>query len=230
MRVFADRIEAGQRLATKLEYLRGEEPVVLGLPRGGVPVAAEVADALAAPLDVIVVRKLGVPHQPELGMGAVGEDGIRVINEEVVRMAGVTPEDIDKVERRERAEVEARARRFRSGRTRVPLVGRTAILIDDGIATGSTMLAACQVTRAAGARRVVVAVPVAPAEAVRSFRNEADEMVCVLTPSMFYAVGQWYADFTQVSDAEVTRLLQREPVPLRTQDEPPGDDLAGPPA
>lgn len=228
--MFADRIEAGQRLARRLEYLRGEEPVVLGLPRGGVPVAAEVADALGAPLDVIVVRKLGVPYQPELGMGAVGEDGIRVINEEVVRMAGVTPEDIDKVERLERAEVEARARRFRSGRTRVPLAGRTAILIDDGIATGSTMRAACQVTRAAGARRVVVAVPVAPAEAVRSFRNEADEMVCLQTPSMFYAVGQWYGDFTQVSDAEVTRLLQRESVPLPTQDDPPGDDLAGPPA
>lgn len=230
MTMFADRIEAGQRLARRLEYLRGEEPVVLGLPRGGVPVAAEVADALGAPLDVIVVRKLGVPYQPELGMGAVGEDGIRVINEEVVRMAGVTPEDIDKVERLERAEVEARARRFRSGRTRVPLAGRTAILIDDGIATGSTMRAACQVTRAAGARRVVVAVPVAPAEAVRSFRNEADEMVCLQTPSMFYAVGQWYGDFTQVSDAEVTRLLQRESVPLPTQDDPPGDDLAGPPA
>lgn len=228
--MFADRIEAGQRLARRLEYLRGEEPVVLGLPRGGVPVAAEVADALGAPLDVIVVRKLGVPYQPELGMGAVGEDGIRVINEEVVRMAGVTPEDIDKVERLERAEVEARARRFRSGRTRVPLAGRTAILIDDGIATGSTMRAACQVTRAAGARRVVVAVPVAPAEAVRSFRNEADEMVCLQTPSMFYAVGQWYGDFTQVSDAKVTRLLQRESVPLPTQDDPPGDDLAGPPA
>ena len=225
--MFADRIEAGQRLATRLGYLRDEEPVVLGLPRGGVPVAAEVANALGAPLDVIVVRKLGVPYQPELGMGAVGEDGIRVINEEVVRIAGITPNGLARVERRERAEVEARARRFRAGRPRVALAGRTAILVDDGIATGSTMRAACQVARAAGARRVVVAVPVAPAEVVPSFEDDADEVVCLETPSPFYAVGQWYADFTQVSDAVVTRLLQREPVALPARDDPPTNGQAG---
>jgi putative phosphoribosyl transferase len=226
MTMFADRTEAGQQLATKLAYLRDEEPVVLGLPRGGVPVAAEVAHTLGAPLDVIVVRKLGVPYQPELGMGAVGEDGIRVINEEVVRIAGITPNGLARVERRERAEVEARARRFRAGRPRVALAGRPAVLVDDGIATGSTMRAACQVARAAGARRVVVAVPVAPPDVVPSFRDDADEVVCLETPSPFYAVGQWYADFTQVSDAEVTRLLQREPVAQPTQD-PPTNDQAG---
>jgi putative phosphoribosyl transferase len=226
MTMFADRTEAGQRLAPKLGYLRDEEPVVLGLPRGGVPVAAEVAHALGAPLDVIVVRKLGVPFQPELGMGAVGEDGIRVINEEVVRIAGITPNGLARVERRERAEVEARAQRFRAGRPRVALAGRPAILVDDGIATGSTMRAACQVARAAGARRVVVAVPVAPPEVVPSFRHDADEVICLETPSPFYAVGQWYADFTQVSDAEVTRLLQREPVAQPTRDDPPTNDQA----
>jgi len=194
--------------------------MVLALPRGAVPVGYEVARAIGADLDVFVVCKIGSPGQPELGMGAVGEDGVRVINDEVVRMARVTPEDLARVERREQAEVEARARRFRSGRMRVSLAGRTVILVDDGIATGSTMRAACQVARAAGARRVVVAVPVAPPDAVSSFSDVADEVVCLATPSPFYAVGQWYADFTQVSDAEVTRLLQREPVTQSSRAQP----------
>lgn len=227
MKMFADRTEAGQRLAVRLVHLRDDEPVVLGLPRGGVPVAAEVAHALDAPLDVIVVRKLGVPYQPELGMGAVGEGGVRVLNDEVLRMAGVTATALAEVEYQERAVVEARALRFRAGRPPAPLTGRTAILVDDGIATGSTMRAACQVARAAGARRVVVAVPVAPPGVEPLFKGDADEVICLETPSSFYAVGQWYADFTQVSDAEVTRLLQSEPVAQSPPDDPPPDDQRG---
>ena len=160
--VFADRVDAGRRLAARLGHLRGEPVVVLGLPRGGVPVAFEVAAALGAPLDVIVVRKLGVPFQPELGMGAIGEDGARIINDEIVRLAGVTDRQLAEVESRERAELERRALRFRGDRPRVPLEGRIAVVVDDGIATGSTARAACQVARAHGAARVVLAVPVAP--------------------------------------------------------------------
>jgi predicted phosphoribosyltransferase len=160
--VFMDRADAGRRLAARLEYLRGEPVVVLGLPRGGVPVALEVARALGAPLDVIVVRKLGVPFQPELGMGAVGEDGVRVINDEVVREVGVRANELAAVQAREQAQVEARAARYRARRPREPLAGRTAIVVDDGIATGATARAACQVARAHGTARVVLAVPVAP--------------------------------------------------------------------
>ena len=231
MIMFADRADAGKRLATRLAHLRDEDPVVLGLPRGGVPVAVAVAEALDAPLDVIVVRKLGVPYQPELGMGAVGEDGIRVVNHHVVRMADVSSEELAVVESRERAVVEERAHRFRGDRPRIPLTGRTAIIVDDGIATGSTMRAACQVARAQGAKRVVVAVPVAPANARTLFRDDADDMICLETPHPFYAVGQWYGDFTPTSDAEVTVLLSRarEPVTKSASDDPPGDQAADPP-
>ena len=148
---FADRLDAGRRLAARLEHLRGQPVVVLGLPRGGVPVAFEVARSLDAPLDVIVVRKLGVPFQPELGMGAIGEDGIRIINDEIVAMARISESDLAAVEARERAELERRARRFRGDRPRSPLTGRTVVIVDDGIATGSTARAACQVARAQGA-------------------------------------------------------------------------------
>ena len=162
--MFTDRRDAGRRLAARLGHLSGPDTVVLGLPRGGVPVAYEVATALRAPLDVIVVRKLGVPFQPELGMGAIGEGGARVINEQVVRMAGVAPADIETVESHERQELERRSTRFRAGLPRLDLRGRTALIVDDGIATGSTALAACQVARASGAERVVLAVPVGPPE------------------------------------------------------------------
>jgi putative phosphoribosyl transferase len=230
MTMFADRVDAGERLATRLAHLRDEDPVVLGLPRGGVPVAFAVAEAMDAPLDVIVVRKLGVPYQPELGMGAVGEDGIQVINHHVMRMADVSSEELAVVERRERAVVEERAHRFRGGRPRIPLTGRTAVIVDDGIATGSTMRAACQVARAQGAKRVVVAVPVAPSTAPTLLRDDADEMICLATPHPFYAVGQWYGDFTPTSDAEVTLLLSRarEQVMKSASDDPPGDQPADP--
>jgi putative phosphoribosyl transferase len=205
--VFRDRRDAGRRLAERLRSLQGDDVVVLGLPRGGVPVAAEVARALDAPLDVIVVRKLGVPFQPELGMGAVGEDGIRIVNDDVVRAAGVDEATLAAVERREQAEVQRRSERFRGGSPRVPLEGRTAVVIDDGIATGSTARAACEVARRLGARRVVLAVPVAPPAAAAELASAADEFVCLEAPSRFHAVGQWYDDFAQTSDDEVVALL-----------------------
>ncbi len=149
--LFADRVDAGRRLAAGLQHLRGQDVVVLGLPRGGVPVAEEVARSLGAPLDVIVVRKIGVPFQPELGMGAIGEDGVRIVDVGVMEMTGATDREFGVVEARERTELERRSRRFRGNRTRVPLVGRTAVIVDDGIATGSTARAACQVARAHGA-------------------------------------------------------------------------------
>jgi putative phosphoribosyl transferase len=186
--------------------LRDEQVVVLGLPRGGVPVAFEVAQALGAPLDVIVVRKLGVPFHPELGMGAIGEDGARVLNDEVIRMARIGPEELGQVEERERVELDRRAKAYRHGRPRIPLEGRTAVVIDDGIATGSTARAACRVAKAHGASRVVLAAPVAPPDVVTELAHEV-EVVCVETPAQFWAVGQWYRNFDQTTDEEVTRLL-----------------------
>jgi putative phosphoribosyl transferase len=207
---FPDRAEAGRRLAASLAHLRDERPVVLALPRGGVPVAFEVALALDAPLDVILVRKLGVPAQPELAMGALGEDGVRVLNDDVLRVARVPERSIDAVEAREREELERRAQAFRQGAPMTPIDGRTAIVIDDGIATGSTAMAAVQVARARGARRVVLAAPVAPPETVRRFASGiADEVVVVEQPSRMWAIGAWYDDFTQTTDAEVVALLER---------------------
>ena len=211
--LFIDRADAGRRLATRLGHLRGEPVVVLGLPRGGVPVAAEVARALGAPLDVIVVRKLGVPFQPELGMGAVGEDGVQVINHEVVRAARVRVDELAVVRAREQARVDARAARYRAVRTREPLAGRTAVVVDDGIATGSTARAACQIARAHGATRVVLAVPVAPRGWEARIAGAADELVCVDTPPDFFAIGQFYGDFSQTTDDEVITCLQRAAAP-----------------
>lgn len=205
--IFRDRIDAGRRLAARLELLRGDVGVVLGLPRGGVPVAAEVARALGAPLDVIIVRKLGVPFQPELGMGAIGEDGAHVINDEVVRMAGVSAAEIATVETRERAELERRAGRFRRGRPPAILEGRTVLIIDDGIATGSTATAACQVARARGAARVILAVPVAPLGWDLDMAGAADELIALETPEPFGAIGRFYQDFSQTTDEEVIACL-----------------------
>jgi putative phosphoribosyl transferase len=205
--LFRDRTDAGRRLAAMLRHLRGEPVVVLGLPRGGVPVAFQVARALPAPLDVIVVRKLGVPYQPELGMGAVGEDGVRILNPEVIRGAGVSLDGLATVEHDEQAEVARRARRYRRGRPRQPLDGRVAVVVDDGIATGSTARAACQIARALGAIRVVLAVPVAPAGWQDRINGDADELVSVATPAPFYAIGQFYDDFSQTTDEEVAACL-----------------------
>ncbi len=208
-RTFRNRTEAGRELASRLEPLRGQDVVVLGLPRGGVPIAFEIAEALGAPLDVIVVRKVGVPGQPELAMGAIGEDDVRVVNDEIVRLTGVSPADFDRVEQRERDELRRRAERFRSAAPRVDLTGRTAVIVDDGIATGSTARAACQVARAHGADRVVLAVPVAAPDSVDALSADADDIVCVQTPAWLRSVGQWYDDFTQVDDQTVVDLLRR---------------------
>src|SRR5712692_8214643 len=211
--VFADRDDAGRRLAARLGHLRGEPVVVLGLPRGGVPVAFQVARALGAPLDVIIVRKLGVPFQPELGMGAVGEDGVRVLNPAIVHAAGVSDNEVAAVQAREQAAVEARAARYRARRPRQPLDGRVAVVVDDGIATGSTARAACQIARALGAARVVLAVPVAPPGWRARIGADADELVCVGTPRGFFAIGQFYARFPQVADDEVIACLERAAAP-----------------
>ncbi len=206
---FKDRVDAGRRLADRLISLRSVDAVVLGLPRGGVPVAAEVARALDAPLDVIVVRKLGVPFQPELAMGAIGEGGVCIVNDDVVRSARITTDQWAAVEKRERAELERRALRFRAGRRRVPLTGRTAVLVDDGIATGSTARAACQVARALGAERIVLAVPVAASSSIDELRPIADEIVSLEIPTEFQAVGAWYEDFSQTTDEEVVAFLSQ---------------------
>lgn len=203
---FSNRREAGLRLAERLLFLRGTDTVVLALPRGGVPVGFEVARALGAPLDVIIVRKLGVPSQPELAMGAIGEEGVRVINEAVVRMARVTASQMEAVERREREELERRTARFRHGRAPIELTGRTAVIVDDGLATGSTARAACQVAWAHGVERAILGVPVAPPGAIVDLARMA-EVVAIDVSDRLGSVGQAYHDFTQTSDREVLTLL-----------------------
>lgn len=212
MNAFANRHDAGAALADRLlvELDPGEPaPVVLGLPRGGVPVAAPVAAALCAPLDVLVVRKLGMPGRPELAMGAIGEDGARVLNDDVLALARLARSELATIEARERAELEARVARFRGDAAPVPLLGRTAVLVDDGIATGATMRVACRVARARGPARLVVATPVASPESLVELGRlpEIDDVVCLLAPPGFMAVGMHYLDFRQTEDQEVARLL-----------------------
>jgi putative phosphoribosyl transferase len=207
--LFKDRIDAGQQLAARLLNLTDSQVIVLGLPRGGVPVAAEVARVLGAPLDIIVVRKLGVPFQPEFAMGAIGEDGVEVINPETLQLAGITSAELDATVQRERQEIARRAMRYRSGRARQPLDGRVVVIVDDGIATGSTARAACQVARALGAARVILAVPVAPRGWEARIGADADDKVSVSSPPAFFAIGQFYDDFSQTSDAEVAACLDR---------------------
>ena len=207
--IFADRVEAGQQLAVALERFRGPDTVVLGLPRGGVPVARQIADALDAPLDVIVVRKLGAPSHHELAMGAIGEGGVRVVSDDIVRSVGATEQQIAAVEAAERDELERRAVRFRGARPRLDLTGKTAIVVDDGIATGATARAACQVARALGAAKIVLATPVAPPGLEHRLDDVADEFVCLDQPRSFSAVGQFYANFDQTTDTEVIADLSR---------------------
>ncbi|MFJ8920143.1 phosphoribosyltransferase family protein [Streptomyces sp. NPDC102415] len=217
--LFTDRTDAGRQLAAALRHLERRDPVVLGLPRGGVPVAYEVARALCAPLDVIVVRKLGVPYRPELGFGAIGEGGARVISDEIVRHAGVREKDLEAVERAEEAELLRRAQTYREGRPRLPLEGRAVVVVDDGVATGATARAACQVVRAQGASHVVLAVPVASPDVAAGLREDVDEVVCLSTPQLFSAVGEWYRDFSQTSDEEVVSLLARATAGTATAEE-----------
>jgi putative phosphoribosyl transferase len=204
---FRDRGAAGRRLADLLATRSSEQVVVLGLPRGGVPVAAEVARALGAPLDVILVRKLGVPFHPEFAMGAIGEGGVRIIDGDVIRSIRVTDEQLARVDEVEREELQRRALRYRGDRPPMSLVGCTALIVDDGMATGSTVLAAVQVARRMGATSVVVAVPVASPQAVAELRRLVDEVVCLHAPEDFQAVGRWYDDFSETTDDQVVALL-----------------------
>jgi putative phosphoribosyl transferase len=209
MRRFNDRADAGRQLASRVDFLRGQDVVVLGLPRGGVPVAFEVAKALGAPLDVLLVRKLGVPLHPELAFGAIGEGGVRVINRSVVREVGLSDEEMTAVESSERAELQRRSERFRGGHDRISLKGRVAVIIDDGVATGATAQAACQVARAEGASRVVLAIPIGATDTAKRFAECADDVVCLKTPVPYFAVGQGYRNFAQTSDDEVVALINR---------------------
>jgi putative phosphoribosyl transferase len=207
---FPNRSEAGRFLATRLSKYSGRDDViVLGLPRGGVPVAYEVAQALRVPLDVFIVRKLGVPGFEELAVGAIASGGVRVLNEEVVSALPNSDEVIDTVTQQETAELERREREYRDGRPAPEINGRTIILIDDGLATGATMRAAVKALRQRGAARIVVAVPVGPSDTCREFEDVADEVVCASAPEFFQAVGQYYEDFSQTSDQEVRDLLAR---------------------
>lgn len=207
--MFEDRIDAGRELARHLLSLRGHDVVVVGLPRGGVPVAAQVAEALDAPLDVILVRKLGLPFQSELAMGAIGEDGVRVLNEDIINEARVTESELAEVERSERRELDRRASCYRAGRERVSLAGRVVVVVDDGIATGSTAKAACQVVRSQQAQRIILAVPVAPPEWEQGMADVADELISLSTPHSFAGVGQFYRDFSATSDDEVVAALDQ---------------------
>jgi predicted phosphoribosyltransferase len=209
-RVYADRKDAGRALAAALGKFRGAgDAIVLALPRGGVPVGYEIAQELGLPLDVLVVRKLGLPWQPELAMGAIASGGAVVLNEDVLRFAGGREGVLERVQREEQAELARREKEYRGDRPPLDLTGRTGILVDDGLATGATMEAAVRALRTLGAKRVIVAVPVASAEARDRIAAVADEVVCLQAPMFFSAVGQWYRDFGQTSDDEVRDLLSR---------------------
>jgi predicted phosphoribosyltransferase len=204
---FADRREAGQALARRLATLSGQNVVVLGLPRGGVPVAFEVACALRVPLDVLVVRKLGFPGQPEFAMGAIASGGVRVMNDEIPREYMPGPDEVEAVARAEQVELERRERAYRGHRHLTPVAGRVVLLVDDGLATGTTMRAAVRAVRQLSPSRVVVAVPVASIQARDAVAALADDVVCLSTPEPFTAVGLWYESFPQTSDDEVAELL-----------------------
>jgi putative phosphoribosyl transferase len=208
MRPFADRASAGRALAERLDHYAGrEDAVVLGLARGGMPVAFEVAHALGLPLDVFLVRKLGVPGREELAMGAIASGGVRVINSEIVDAVALAAEDIEAIAAREQVELDRRERTYREGRAAAAVAGRVAILVDDGLATGSSMRAAVLALRQRDAAEVVVAVPVAPPQTCAELEREADAVICARTPEPFDAVGRWYEDFTQTTDDEVRALV-----------------------
>jgi putative phosphoribosyl transferase len=209
-RAFADRTEAGRLLAEELgKYADRDDVIILGLPRGGVPVAYEVAKRLRAPLDVFVVRKLGVPGFEELAAGAIASGGVRVLNEDVVRAIPHAEEAIEAVTTRETAELERREQLYRAGRPAPELRDRVVILIDDGLATGATMRAAVKALRQSGAAKIIVAVPVGPPDTCREIEEQADETICLSTPAFFQAVGQYYEDFSQTSDEDVRELLSQ---------------------
>ena len=204
---FADRRQAGRRLAVEVARLGLERPLVLGVPRGGVPVAAEVARALGGELDVIVVRKVGAPGNPELGLGAVGPEGEPYLDPRIMASVGPSDEHLEREVAAQREEARRRVLAYRGSHEQVTLAGRDVVVVDDGIATGGTVLAAGHILRAAGPRRLVLAVPVAPRESLTRVAEAYDEVVCPFTPDPYFAVGQWYDDFRQVTDAEVESLL-----------------------
>jgi putative phosphoribosyl transferase len=206
--MFADRVEAGRRLAGALDGLEGQEVVVLGVPRGGVEVAAEVARVHGWPLDIVIPRKVGAPLNPELGVGAVAE-GVRVLDERMIRQLGVTEDYLEREIGAQEEEIRRRTRAYRGGRPAVDVRNKVAVVVDDGVATGGTAAAALRWARTHGAARVILAVPVAPREAVARLSREADEVVSLATPEPFFAVGQWYESFPQTSDREVVDLLER---------------------
>jgi len=210
---FRNRAEAGQKLAIALAGCRDKNPVILALPRGGVPVAAEIAAALDAPLDVILVRKIGVPFEPELAMGAVvdGAAPLIVRNEDVIRHAGVSEADFKTACAAQTREIERRRQRYLGGRDRADVAGCTAIVVDDGVATGATTRAALRATRLRNPRRLILAVPVAPSDSLAELRREADEVVCLEDYPFFGAIGFYYSDFRQVADDEVIETLKRHP-------------------
>ncbi len=223
--LFRDRTEAGQKLASELlPHAREPGVLVLALPRGGVPVAFEVARALDAPLDVFVVRKLGVPGQEELALGAIATGGTRVLNQEIVERLGISTAVIDRLAAAERRELERREHLYRGDRPPLKTTGRTVILVDDGIATGSSMLAAVAALRQQQPARIVVAIPVAPAPACEEIRAQVNNLVCLAQPQPFFAVGQWYEHFSQVSDEEVRHLLERA---AHRETQPPPLEVVG---
>ena len=226
--VFENRSDAGRRLADLLGPLAAERPIVFALPRGGVPVAVEVARALDAPLDLLTVRKLGAPQNPELGIGAVAEDGTSVVDTALARRLGMTQDGFDRILERELGELRRRMERFRDGRPPLDVRGRTVILVDDGLATGLSDLAAVRALRERGAGRIVVAVPVGSRDAVAMLRGAADEVVCHTIPADLVGVGRWYRDFSQVTDDEVLELLAEAGVPVPPPaGDPPSDEPAG---
>jgi putative phosphoribosyl transferase len=220
--LFVDRADAGRRLARLLEPFSGPaRPVVVGMARGGVPVAAEVARILDCPLDVVVVRKLGHPGQPELGLGALGEDGVRVVNESLVARLAVPSDVFEEVVHRELAELDRRVHLYRGDRPPVVVTDRPVLVVDDGLATGFTARAAVEVVRRRRASSVIVAVPVGSPEAVATLRLVADDVVCVETTDRFFGISQWYGDFDQVADDEVARLLNPQPTTRPSTTRPP---------
>jgi putative phosphoribosyl transferase len=207
--IFKDRVEAGKILANKLSKYAAEDPLVLGLPRGGVPVAFEVAKALKAPLDVYIVRKLGVPGHEELAMGAIATGDVRVLNESVIGPLQISQEAIETETKREKKELKRRERVYRSGRSPLNLANRTVLLIDDGIATGSTIKAAIAALKKQKAAKIIVGVPVAPSSTIEELKNEVDDVICVSTPDFFIAISVWYDEFPQTTDEQVRELLEK---------------------
>ena len=211
---FSNRTEAGRKLAEALAFYKGQHPVILALPRGGAPVAAEIAAALEAPLDLVLVRKIGVPFQPELAMGAVidGQEPLVVRNEQVIRMAEINQSEFDAIRDRELEEIERRRKLYLGNRPHPEVTGQTVIIVDDGIATGATIRVALRAIRMRKPRKLILAVPVAPTQSLDELRTEADEIVCLEDYEDFGAIGLYYSDFRQISDAEVIKLLALHPV------------------